>query len=49
MLKSMGDPWLRSRYLSLPIGIAGRDQWLLCMNRAMEETGLEEQLRKSLT
>ena len=47
MLKSMGEPWLRSRYLSLPIGIAGRDQWLLCMNRAMEETGLENSCAKA--
>ncbi len=43
------EPRLRSRHLSFSIGIAERDQWLSCMNRAMEEIGLEEQLRKSLT
>ncbi len=43
------EPRLRSRYLSFSLGIAERDQWLSCMNRAMEEIGLEEQLRKSLT
>jgi len=35
--------------LSFSIGIAEHDQWLSCMNQAMEEIGLEEQLRKSLT
>lgn len=40
---------LRSRHLSFSISIAECDQWLSCMNRAMEEIGLEEQLRKSLT
>ena len=32
-----GHPRLRARHLPFPIGEAERDQWLLCMNRALEE------------
>jgi hemoglobin len=48
-VKKYGEPRLRSRHLPFSIGIAERDQWLSCMNSAMEEIGLEIQLRKSLT
>ena len=48
-IEKYGEPRLRSRHLPFSIGIAERDQWLSCMNRAMEEIGLEMQLRKSLT
>ncbi|MDC0575149.1 group II truncated hemoglobin [Nitrosomonadaceae bacterium] len=43
-----GEPRLRSRHLPFSIGIDERDQWLSCMNRAMERTGLGMQLRKSM-
>ena len=32
-----GHPRLRARHLPFPIGEAERDQWLLCMNRALNE------------
>ena len=48
-VEKYGEPRLRSRHLPFSIGIDERDQWLSCMNRAMEKTGLEMQLRKSLT
>jgi len=47
-VEKYGGPRLRSRHLPFSIGITERDQWLSCMNRAMEKTGLETQLRKSL-
>ena len=43
-----GEPKLRSRHLPFPIGIEERDQWLSCMNRAMEKIGLEVRLQKDL-
>jgi hemoglobin len=39
---------LRARHLPFAIGEAERDQWLACMNRAMEETGVPEVLRLQL-
>jgi hemoglobin len=48
-VEKYGEPRLRSRHLPFSIGIAERDQWLSCMNSAMEKIGLEIQLRKSLT
>ena len=47
-VEKYGGPRLRSRHLPFSIGIDERDQWLSCMNRAMEKTGLEMQLRKSM-
>ena len=32
-----GHPKLRARHLPFPIGEDERDQWLLCMNRAIDE------------
>jgi hemoglobin len=43
-----GHPMLRARHLPFPIGIAERDAWLACMQQAMEDTGMEENLRKGL-
>ena len=43
-----GHPMLRARHLPFSIGITERDQWLACMDRAMQETGLEEALRTRL-
>jgi hemoglobin len=43
-----GQPMLRRRHLPFPIGREERDQWLLCMNRALEETVTDEGLRKHL-
>jgi len=43
-----GHPMLRRRHLPFPIGRAERDQWLLCMDRALEETVADEGLRRHL-
>jgi hemoglobin len=43
-----GHPRLRARHLPFPIAEAERDQWLWCMFRAMEETGVPEAVRQHL-
>jgi hemoglobin len=43
-----GHPMLRRRHLAFPIGIAERDQWLMCMNRALAEQVANEALRRHL-
>ncbi len=46
-----GHPQLRARHIRFPIGTIERDEWLWCMNRAMEELQLPnplvEQLQRS--
>src|SRR2546426_12469484 len=36
-IERFGHPQLRARHLPFPIGESERDQWLMCMNRALEE------------
>lgn len=43
-----GHPRLRMRHMPFAIGIAERDQWLQCMDRAMQETGIDAALRERL-
>ncbi|MDB5965343.1 MAG: globin [Polaromonas sp.] len=49
-----GHPRLRMRHMqgqggaTGPIGIAERDQWLACMDQAMRETGVDDELRARL-
>jgi hemoglobin len=43
-----GDPRLRARHLPFPIGTVERDQWLLCMDQAMRDVGVDEELRVAL-
>jgi len=43
-----GHPMLRARHLPFPIGIKERDQWVACMDQAMGETGVPEDLRARL-
>ena len=44
-----GHPMLRARHLPFAIGESERDQWMACMNRAMQETGVPELLRLQLS
>ena len=48
-IEKYGEPRLRSRHLPFSIGIDERDQWISCMNSAMEKIGLEIEVQKSLT
>lgn len=43
-----GHPRLRQRHMPFSIGIQERDQWLACMDQAMGETGVPEDLRVRL-
>ena len=43
-----GHPMLRARHLPFRIGLVERDQWLACMDQAMGETGVPEDLRQRL-
>ncbi len=44
-----GHPFLRRRHMPFPIGEAERDQWMACMQRAMEDAGLAPDLRREMT
>jgi hemoglobin len=46
--EKFGEPRMRTRHLPFTIGISERDQWLSCMSRAMEDVGLEPEMRKIL-
>jgi hemoglobin len=43
-----GHPRLRMRHMPFAIGIQERDQWLACMDQAMQETGVDPLLRERL-
>jgi hemoglobin len=43
-----GHPMLRARHLPFPIGSVERNQWLDCMQRAMDEVTIDEQLKARL-
>ena len=43
-----GHPMLRARHLPFAIGESERDQWMACMQQAMEEEGVPELLRLQL-
>ena len=43
-----GHPRLRARHLPFPIGVDERDQWLLCMETALQELVVAERLQSTL-
>jgi hemoglobin len=47
-IERFGHPRLRARHLPFAIGLTERDQWLACMNQAMAECGVDEDLRARL-
>ncbi len=47
-VERFGHPRLRARHLPFAIGVRERDQWLACMNQAMIEEGVDEDLRLRL-
>lgn len=48
-VQEFGEPFLRRRHLPFPIGGSERDQWLLCMDRALEEVVADAALRGELS
>lgn len=47
-IEKFGHPRLRARHLPYAIGISERNQWLICMARAMLEVDIAEPLREQL-
>jgi hemoglobin len=47
-VEKYGHPRLRARHLPFPIGTAERDQWMLCMEKALGDMLLEDGLRQQL-
>ena len=43
-----GHPMLRARHLPFPIGSIERNQWLDCMQRAMDEVAIDAPLKERL-
>lgn len=43
-----GHPYLRARHLPFPIDTNMRDQWLLCMNQAIDEQITNSPLNRAL-
>ena len=43
-----GHPRLRMRHMPFSIGIVERDQWLACMDQALQELGVDAELRRRL-
>lgn len=43
-----GHPRLRARHLPFPINTQARDQWLLCMNQALDEQVADKRLNAAL-
>ena len=47
-VQEFGEPFLRRRHFPFAIGDAERDQWMLCMNQALndvvEDAGLRQEL-----
>lgn len=48
-IQRFGHPRLRARHLPFPIDAAARDQWLMCMDRALDELVGDRLLRMQLS
>lgn len=47
-VEEFGHPRLRSRHMPFKIGQEERDQWLMCMHKAMDDMCLDPPLRQHL-
>ncbi|RQO33374.1 hemoglobin-like protein [Herminiimonas sp. KBW02] len=47
-VERFGHPRLRARHLPYAIATDERDQWLRCMETAMQDVGIEERIQKRL-
>jgi hemoglobin len=47
-IEKFGHPRLRQRHMPFPIGESERDQWMACMQRAMQDLGIDQQLQQEL-
>ncbi len=47
-VEEFGHPMLRTRHLPFVIGESERDQWMLCMNKALDEMTIDPRLKTNL-
>jgi len=47
-VQEFGHPMLRRRHFPFEIAQSERDQWMLCMNKAVAEIAMDEKLKNSL-
>lgn len=47
-IQEFGHPMLRRRHFPFVIGQTEKDQWMICMNKAMNEIPMDSDLKKSL-
>lgn len=47
--QEFGEPFLRRRHFPFAIGVSERDQWLMCMDQALNETVADADLRQELS
>ena len=47
-IERFGHPRLRARHMPFVIGTTERNQWVACMDQAMEDTGVDQILRQRL-
>ena len=45
---AFGHPRLRARHLPFPIGETERDQWLMCMRKALDEMTIDNAFKEQL-
>ena len=48
-IEKYGHPRLRQRHMPFAIGEPERDQWMLCMTRALDELEINNELKQELT
>jgi hemoglobin len=47
-VQECGHPRLRQRHFPFAIDVSARDQWMLCMNKALAEVNMDARLRENL-
>lgn len=48
-VQEYGHPRLRQRHFPFAIDASARDQWMLCMNKALAEINMDARLRENLS
>jgi hemoglobin len=48
-VERFGHPRLRMRHMGFSIGVRERDEWLACMDQAMNDCAVEQDLRRRLS
>lgn len=47
-IEEFGHPMLRARHFPFAIGPSERDQWMRCMNKALDEVEMDPRLRENI-